>query len=211
VVVGGGVVGVEMATAWNALGSTVTLLVRGDGVLPRMEPFAGEFVVEALTATGVNVRTGVSVTELRRAGDGPVALRLNSGEWLDADEVLFATGRAPRTDELGLETVGLTPGAWLDVDDTCQVTDVSGGWLYAAGDVNHRALLTHQGKYQGRIAGAVIGARAAGHPVDTAPWGAHVATADAAAVPQVVFTEPEVAAVGLTADEAERTAVTSSG
>ncbi len=135
---------------------------------------------------------------------GPVALTLDDGGELVVDEVLFATGRAPRTEDLGLETVGLTPGDWLTVDDTCRVTEVADGWLYAAGDVNHRALLTHQGKYQARIAGAVIGARALDRPVDDAAWGAHVATADNAAVPQVVFTDPEVAAVGLTAEQARR-------
>jgi dihydrolipoamide dehydrogenase len=72
-------------------------------------------------------------------------------------------------------------------------------WLYAAGDVTHRALLTHQGKYQARAAGDVIAARAAGAPVSDGPWGAHVATADHRAVPQVTFTDPQVASVGLTA------------
>jgi dihydrolipoamide dehydrogenase len=204
-VVGGGVVGVEMATAWAALGSTVTLLVRGSGLLPRMEPFAGELVAEGLTAAGVSVRTGVSVTELRRAAESePVTAVLSDGGRLEADEILFATGRAPRTDDLGLDTVGLSPGGWLDVDDTLRVRGIDGEWLYAAGDVNHRALLTHQGKYQARIAGAAIGARAEGRALDTAPWGAHAATADTAAVPQVVFTDPEACAVGPTAQEAER-------
>ncbi|MFD4998544.1 dihydrolipoyl dehydrogenase family protein [Streptomyces buecherae] len=210
-VVGGGVVAVEMATAWRALGAEVTLLVRGQGLLPRMEPFAGELVAAALTEAGVDLRTGTSVTDVRRPDPtGPVTLTL-SGDGagadgtLEADEVLFATGRAPRTDDIGLETVGLTPGAWLDVDDTCQVRDVAGGWLYAVGDANHRALLTHQGKYQARVAGAVIAARAQGLPLlETDPWGAHAATADRAGAPQVVFTDPEVAAVGLTAAEAKR-------
>ncbi|WP_211265587.1 dihydrolipoyl dehydrogenase family protein [Actinacidiphila oryziradicis] len=204
-VVGGGVVGVEMATAWAALGSTVTLLVRGSGLLPRMEPFAGELVAEGLTAAGVSVRTGVSVTELRRAAESePVTAVLSDGGRLESDEILFATGRAPRTDDLGLDTVGLSPGGWLDVDDTLRVRGIDGEWLYAAGDVNHRSLLTHQGKYQARIAGAAIGARAEGRALDTAPWGAHAATADTAAVPQVVFTDPEACAVGPTAQEAER-------
>jgi dihydrolipoamide dehydrogenase len=91
------------------------------------------------------------------------------------------------------------------VDDTCRVTTVPDGWLYAVGDVNHRALMTHQGKYQARMAGAVIAARAHSEQVDDARWGAHVATADAEAAPQVVFTHPEVASVGLTTREAERT------
>ncbi|MFI0981066.1 dihydrolipoyl dehydrogenase family protein [Streptomyces sp. NPDC021093] len=202
VVVGGGVVGVEMATAWQAFGSQVTVLVRGDaGLLPRMEPFAGELVREALEEAGATVRTGVSVSAVERAG-ATVTVTLDGGERLEADEILFAVGRAPRTDDIGLDTVGLGPGSWLDVDDSCRVTDSD--WLYAVGDANHRALLTHQGKYQARVAGEAIAARAQGRSVDDAPWGAHSATADHAAVPQVVFTDPEAGSVGLTLAEAER-------
>lgn len=202
-VVGGGVVAVEMANAWQALGSRVTVLVRGRGLLPRMEPFAGELVADGLREAGADVRFGVSVTSVARRG-GEVRIGLDDGGELAADEILFATGRRPHTGDIGLDTVGLTPGDWLEADDTCRVTAVADGWLYAVGDVNHRALLTHQGKYQGRIAGAVIGARAKGEPVDDRPWGAHVTTADSAAVPQVVFTDPEVGSVGMTAEEAER-------
>ncbi|MFE5036932.1 dihydrolipoyl dehydrogenase family protein [Streptomyces sp. NPDC056683] len=202
--VGGGVVAVEMATAWQALGSRVTLLVREDGLLGCMEPFAGEMVAQSLREAGVDVRFETKVTSVARAG-GELRIELADGGKLTSDEILFAIGRAPRTSDVGLETVGLTPGDWLTVDDTCQVTAVDGGWLYAVGDVNHRALLTHQGKYQARIAGAVIGARAKGEPLDDSWWGAHVATADSVAVPQVVFTDPEVASVGLTTREAERT------
>ncbi|WP_405455482.1 NAD(P)/FAD-dependent oxidoreductase [Streptomyces sp. NBC_00101] len=203
VVVGGGVVGVEMATAWQGLGARVTLLVRGGGLLPKMEPFAGELVAEALTEAGADIRYGVSVTALNRsAPDGPVTVELDDGDPIEADEILFATGRAPRTDDLGLETVDREPGGWLSVDDSCRVDGST--WLYAVGDVNHRALLTHQGKYQARIAGAAIAARAHGEPsLETDPWGAHAATADHAAVPQVVFTDPEAASVGLTLAQAE--------
>ena len=205
-VVGAGGVGVELSTAWNGLGSSVTLLARGSGLLPRMEPFVGEFVERGLRESGVAVRVGVSVTTLHRpSAHGPVTLELSDGSKLEVDEVLFATGRAPLTDDIGLETVGLAPGSWLDVDDTCRVQAVGGDWLYAAGDANHRALLTHEGKYQARIAGAAIAARAAGQPLDAAPWGAHAATADHYAVPQVFFTEPEAAAVGLSAEQAEQT------
>lgn len=201
-VVGGGVVAVEMATAWRALGSEVTVLVRGKGLLPRMEPFAGELVAEALTEAGADIRTGTSVTAVTRENGTVVALT-DTGDRLEADEILFATGRAPRTDDLGLDTVGLESGSWLPVDDSLRVTGSS--WLYAVGDVNHRALLTHQGKYQARIAGAAIAARAAGVPLlESDPWGAHAATADHAAVPQVVFTDPEAAAVGLSLAEAEQ-------
>ena len=90
------------------------------------------------------------------------------------------------------------------MNDTCQVRGAEEGWLYAVGDVNQRALLAHQGKYQARIADAAISARAAGHPLDTDPWGAHATTADHHAVPQVVVTDPEVAGVGLTGDQAKR-------
>ncbi len=204
-VVGAGGVGVEMTTAWQGLGAAVTLLARGSGLLPRMEPFVGELVRRGLEESGVAVRVGVSVAKLRRPdADGPVTLELSDGAELEVDEVLFATGRAPLTDDIGLQTVGLTPGDWLDVDDTCRVRAVDDGWLYACGDANHRALLTHEGKYQARIAGAAIGARVAGRPLDTAPWGAHAATADHQAVPQVFFTDPEAAAVGLSVEQAEQ-------
>ena len=167
-----------------------------------MEPFAGELVAEALTEAGVDVRTGTSVESVRREGDTLVVVT-DTGDRLEADEILFATGRAPRTQDIGLDTIGLEPGSWLTVDDTLRVSGSE--WLYACGDVNHRALLTHQGKYQARIAGAVIAARAEGVPLlETDAWGTHSATADHAAVPQVVFTDPEAAAVGLSLAEAER-------
>ncbi|MFC5203099.1 dihydrolipoyl dehydrogenase family protein [Streptomyces kaempferi] len=201
IVVGGGVVAVEMATAWQALGSRVTVLVRGHALLPRMEPFAGELVADALKEAGADVRTGTAVTGVTREGSTVVALT-DTGDRIEADEILFATGRVPHTEDIGLDTVGLEPGSWLDVDDSLRVTGSE--WLYAVGDVNHRALLTHQGKYQARIAGAAIAARAAGVPLlETDLWGAHAATADHAAAPQVVFTDPEAAAVGLSLAEAE--------
>jgi pyruvate/2-oxoglutarate dehydrogenase complex dihydrolipoamide dehydrogenase (E3) component len=204
-IVGGGPVGVEMSTAWQGLGASVSLLVREARLLPRMEPIVGEVVARGLAEAGVDVRTGVSVTGLSRLGGaGPVTMLLDDGGKLEADEVLFATGRAPLTDDIGLETVGLTPGSWLEVDCTCQVRAINDGWLYAMGDVNHHALLTHQGKYQARIAGDAIAARAAGWPLDTTPWGAHATTADSHAVPQVIFCDPEATAVGLSAEQAEQ-------
>ncbi|WP_328500196.1 NAD(P)/FAD-dependent oxidoreductase [Streptomyces sp. NBC_00457] len=202
IVVGGGVVATEMAAAWQALGSQVTLLVRGKGLLNRMEPFAGELVGDGLTEAGVDVRTGTSLASVTRE-NGTVVAMTGAGDRIEGDEILFATGRAPRTDDIGLDTVGLEPGSWLPVDDSLRVT--GSDWLYAVGDVNHRALLTHQGKYQARIAGAAIAARASGVPLlESEPWGAHAATADHAAVPQVVFTDPEAAAVGLSLAEAEQ-------
>jgi pyruvate/2-oxoglutarate dehydrogenase complex dihydrolipoamide dehydrogenase (E3) component len=204
-VVGAGGVGVEMATAWQGLGSKVTLLSRGAGLLPRMEPFVGEYVSRGLTEAGVDVRVGVSVTELHRpGGSGSIGVILDDGDKIEVDEILFATGRTPNTADIGLDTVGLAPGAWIDVDDSCLARNVDGDWLYALGDANHRALLTHQGKYQARIAGAAIGARAQGRSLDTELWGAHVATADNLAVPQAFFTDPEAGSVGRTAAQAER-------
>jgi pyruvate/2-oxoglutarate dehydrogenase complex dihydrolipoamide dehydrogenase (E3) component len=206
VIVGGGGVGVEMATAWHGLGSSVSLLAQDDGLLPRMEPFVGEMITRAYTEAGIDVRIGATVTAIRRpGGSGPVTLTLEDGGEIDADEVLFATGRRPLTDDIGLDTIGLEPGSWLEVDATCAARATGEDkWLYALGDVNHHALLTHQGKYQARIAGAAIAARAAGQPVDPGPWGPHAVTADYHAVPQVFFSDPQAGAVGLTADQADR-------
>jgi dihydrolipoamide dehydrogenase len=201
-VVGGGVVGCEMAAAWSALGSRVTLLSRG-GLLDRVPAFAGDLVAAGLRDAGVDVRTGVNVTAASRAdgpgqaGDGPVTLTLDDGTTVEADEVLVAVGRTPKTADIGLETVGLKPGSWLAVDDTLRVTAVDDGWLYAAGDVNHLALLTHMGKYQARVCGDAIAARAAGREPSVRDL------ASRRWVPQVVFTLPEVAAVGLTAEQAQ--------
>jgi dihydrolipoamide dehydrogenase len=202
-IIGAGVVGSEMATAYRALGAEVTLIARGT-VLPTLEPFASEHVTTALKEAGVTVHLGTEPTAVRRDDTGAVQITLAEGTVVTADEFLLATGRAPNTGDIGLENVGLTPGDWLNVDEGLRVVDGAGeligdGWLYAAGDVNRRALLTHQGKYQARALGDAIAARAAGLPVDLAPWGRHAATADERAVPQVVFTDPEVAAVGLTA------------
>jgi dihydrolipoamide dehydrogenase len=196
-IIGGGVVGSEMAAAWSALGSRVTLISRG-GLLDRVPEFAGELVTAGLRDAGVDVRTGANVTAAARAGDdGPVTLTLDDGTTVEADEVLSAVGRYPKTGDIGLATVGLEDGSWLEVDDTMRVTAVPGGWLYAAGDVNRLALLTHMAKYQARICGDAIAERAAGR---------EPAVRDIASrtrVPQVVFTIPEVAAVGLTAAQAE--------
>ncbi|MFD1543144.1 dihydrolipoyl dehydrogenase family protein [Nonomuraea guangzhouensis] len=210
-VIGGGVVASEMATAFAALGSSVTMLAR-DGVLPRAEPFAGERVTESLREAGVSVRLGAEAASVHRDEAGTVHITMTDGEQVEADEILVAIGRAPNTQDIGLGAVGLMPGAWLTVDDTMRVVGADGapigdGWLYAAGDVNRRALLTHQGKYQARAVGDVIVARAKGEAVEDGRWGRHVATADERAVPQVVFTDPEIASVGLTAAAAEAAGV----
>lgn len=203
-IIGGGVVGAELATAYATFGTRVTLISRS-GLLDGQEPFAGELVADALRELGATVTTGVSPVSVRLSGDLTV-LTLDDGTEIESERVLVATGRTPGTEDLGLESVGLTPGAWIDTDDTLLVPGTD--WLYATGDVNHRALLTHQGKYQARAAGDVIVARAGGSAVADSAWGAHVATADHAAVPQVIFTDPEVASVGLTAKLAEKAGFT---
>jgi pyruvate/2-oxoglutarate dehydrogenase complex dihydrolipoamide dehydrogenase (E3) component len=197
VVIGGGVVGCEMTDAFSAFGSQVTMVVWSDRLLPGVEPFAGDLVAAGLRSRGVDVRLSASAERVERKPDGTVVVTTNTGAVIAADEVLVAAGRTPRTTDIGLESVGLTDGAWLDVDDTCLVQGVPGDWLYAAGDPNHRALLTHMGKYQGRACGAAIAARADGRHVGDRPWSRYVATAGHLAVTQVIFTRPEVAAVGL--------------
>jgi pyruvate/2-oxoglutarate dehydrogenase complex dihydrolipoamide dehydrogenase (E3) component len=203
IVIGGGPVGAEMATAWTALGSDVTILVREERMLPEMEPFAGQLVAAALADAGADVRTGTTVQSVSRAeGGGPVTVRTDAGDEITAAELLVATGRAAQTDDVGVDSVGLRPGEWLRADQTGLVEDVSGGWLYAAGDVIGRALLTHQGKYQARQTAAAIVARAHGEQASAAPWSRFAATADDRAVPQVVFTRPAVATVGATYERA---------
>ncbi|MBW4041586.1 MAG: NAD(P)/FAD-dependent oxidoreductase [Acidobacteria bacterium] len=208
IVLGGGVVGAEMATAYTSLGSHVTLVVRR-GLLGGMEPFAGELVAASMREAGTDLRLNASITKVVRE-HGVVTATLDDGSTIEADEILVATGRTPNTQGLGLASVRLEDGDWLPVDDTLLVdaaTNAEDPWLYAVGDVNHRALLTHQGKYQARAAGRVIAARFKDESPDTGPWTRFTATADHATVPQVTFTDPEVASVGLT-EAAARTAGT---
>lgn len=204
-VLGGGVVAAELATAWRDLGSEqVVVLEQGPRLLARMEPFASDAVADGLRGRGVDVRLGAVLRQVDRpVPNGPLTLVLVSGEQLVVDELLVAAGRRPRTEDLGLETVGLEPGSALTVDDTGVVTALAAGWLYAAGDVTGRAPLTHHGKYQARAVGDAIAARAAGRLGSSASaWGRFTATADHTAVTQVVFSDPEVAAVGLTEQQA---------
>lgn len=197
IVIGGGVAGTELATAFASLGSKVTLLSRSR-LLKNEEPFVSEILEESLSDLGIDVHIGATPTHVERAADGTVTVTLDDGTELIADELLIATGRRPNTDDLGLEDLGINPD--LEVDDTMLVASTD--WLYAVGDVNGRALLTHQGKYQARAAGEAIAARINSAPLDARPWGRHVATADHCAVPHVVFTDPEVASVGLTDERA---------
>lgn len=188
VVLGGGVVGVEMAQAWKRLGAIeVTVVEASEYLLSMLEPFVGQQLAEAFEEDGITVITNARAVGAARDGtDGPVWLTLEDGRVLEGDELLVAVGRRPATSDLGLESVGLEPGKYIDVDDTLRATGVAGGWLYAVGDVNGRALLTHQGKYQARICADVILGKT------LTAWADHVA------VPSVVFTDPQIGSVGLT-------------
>ncbi len=210
VVLGGGPVACELATAWRSLGSEqVTVVERGDRLLGRVEPFAADAVARGLRDQGITVLTGVSATAVDRPdAGGAVRVTLDDGNVLEGDELLVATGRRPNTDDIGLDAVGLEPGSWLDADDSGLVLGVDGAWLYAAGDVTHEVLLTHVGKYQGRACGDAVVARVRGELTgEPVPWGRWAATARHRAVPQVVYTRPEVAAVGLTEAQAREAGI----
>jgi dihydrolipoamide dehydrogenase len=187
VVLGGGPVGCELSQAWRSLGAEVALVEAAERLLPNEEPFASAEVTDALRDAGVDVHAGTKAAAVR-AKDGAVAVELEGGEIVRGAELLVAIGRKPRTEGIGLETVGVEPGGWLEVDELLRV----GGreWLYAVGDVNGRALLTHMGKYQGRIAADRIIGREVGPVEDGNP-------------PRVTFTDPNVAAVGLTLAKAK--------
>jgi len=181
-VLGGGVVGVEMAQAWSSLGSDVTLVHRGDRLIEREERFAGAQVEAGLRDAGVGVRLQTSVTAVAR--NRSLQIELDDGTTSEADEILVAIGRTPRTTDVGVETVGLEPGKHVLVDESLRVPGHD--WLYAVGDVNGRALLTHMGKYQARLAADAI----LGKTVRL--------RSDGGASPRVIFTDPQVGAVGLT-------------
>jgi pyruvate/2-oxoglutarate dehydrogenase complex dihydrolipoamide dehydrogenase (E3) component len=188
-VLGGGVIGVELAQAFRRLGSAeVTVVEAAPRLLAREEPFAGEQVAAAFEAEGITVLTGVALASARR--DGPVLATLADGRRIEADEILVAVGRKPATQDLGLDTVGLAPGRYVEVDDRLRAVGVPDGWLYAVGDCNGLALLTHMGKYQARIAGDVILGKDA------------VDRSSRDVVPRVTFTDPQVCGVGLTEAQA---------
>jgi len=188
-VLGGGVVGVELSQAWASLGASVTMVEAADRILALEEPFVSEQVTEGIERSGVKIRTGAKATAASRGDGGQVTLELSGGEQLRGDELLVAVGRRPRTEDIGLETAGVEPGGYIEVDDQLRVK--GSDWLYAIGDVNGRSLLTHMGKYQARIA------------VDTMLGKKAAATSEEAGSPRVIFTDPEVAAVGLTVAKAE--------
>jgi dihydrolipoamide dehydrogenase len=192
-VLGGGVVGVEMAQAWKRLGAReVTVVAGAERLVSDLEPFAGDELRAAFEAEGITVITETEAVRVERPrADAPVTLTLEDARTVTGDELLVACGRRPNTTDIGIDAVGLEPGEPVAVDGQLRATGVPGGWLYAVGDVNGRALLTHMGKYEARIAGDAI-----------LKDSTSTAWALDRAVPSVVFTDPQLASVGLTEREA---------
>jgi dihydrolipoamide dehydrogenase len=192
-VLGGGVVGVELAQAWASLGARVTLIEAADRLIAREEPFASMQVAEGLQRRGVELRIGASASGVARGDDGRMTVTLEDGEELSGDRLLVAIGRRVRTDDVGLETVGVEPGKPIEVDDALRAPGQS--WLYAIGDVNGRAQLTHMGKYQARVA------------VDAICGGSLRVRRDGLLSPRAIFTDPGVAAVGHTLASAQQAGI----
>jgi pyruvate/2-oxoglutarate dehydrogenase complex dihydrolipoamide dehydrogenase (E3) component len=193
VILGGGIIGVEMAQAWRALGASVVIVEAADRLIAREEEFASQHVLEAMHDHDIEVRLGVKAVKVSR-GEKRVRVELEDGTAAEGDELLAAIGRTPHTHELGLQSVGLESGKPIDVDDRMRVPGHQ-DWLYAVGDVNGRVPLTHQGKYQARVAADTI-------------MGATTACAqDGPLSPRVIFTDPSVAAVGHTLASAEEAGI----
>jgi pyruvate/2-oxoglutarate dehydrogenase complex dihydrolipoamide dehydrogenase (E3) component len=187
VLIGGSAVGIELGQFLARMGSRVTIVQRGERLLTREEPRLGHLVHDQLAADGIDVRLDVQARSARHMGADTV-LELDDGGEVRTDVVVLGAGRTPRTSGLDLDAIGVRPGerGELTVDRQCRL----GPGLWAVGDVTGVALFTHVAKYQGRVVADVI----LGRP----------RTADYTAVPRVVFAEPEIAAVGLPAEQARR-------
>lgn len=184
VMIGGSAVGVELGQFLRRFGAEVAIIQSADRLLNREDPRVGELVQGYFEAEGVDVRVGASVKRARKEG-GQTVLDLDDGTSLTTDVVVLATGRRPRLDDLGLETIGVEPGErGVRIDERCSVTD--GVW--AIGDVTGVMPFTHVATYQGRVV------------ADNICGGTR--TANYTGIPRVVFADPEVAAVGLHADQA---------
>ena len=181
VVIGGGPVGIELAQFLRRFGSAVTIVEGAARLAAREDEEVCRLLQEALTADGIDVRVGRQAARVRRDGDARV-VALDDGAEVRGEEVIVAVGRRPRARDIGLDTVGVGGDLRaVPVDERCRVAE--GVW--AAGDCTGVALFTHVAKYQARVAMADM----RGRPV----------SADYRAIPRVIFTDPEVAAVGLTA------------
>ncbi|KAL1595273.1 hypothetical protein SLS60_009963 [Paraconiothyrium brasiliense] len=216
-IIGGGVLSVEMATVYQSLGSKVILASRTPELLPSVDSQAGEIVRNKLESRGARILTSTEVTLVKRDhSSASVTITLSAdghSQNISTSEILVATGRRPVVHHLGLESIGYDPAlietkSPIMVDESLVVKSISSNsspWLYAAGDVNGRALLTHTAKYHGRIAANAIIARARNaFPSQSSAFDSFSASADRTAVPQVIFSDPVVASVGLTRKVAEQ-------
>lgn len=184
VVLGGGPVGIELGQFMRRFGARVSIVEMAERMLPREDPRVSELIADALAGEGIELHLGAEVAEVS-ARDGQRALRLGNGQEVSGEQLLVAIGRAPRVQEIGLENVGIEPRPQgIEIDERCRAAE----GIWAIGDVTGIMPFTHVGMYQGRIACADI----AGRP----------ARADYGAIPRVVFSDPEVAAVGLTVAQA---------
>ena len=184
VILGGGPVGVELGQFYARFGVSTILIQGAERLITREDPAVGELIVDVLRDEGVDVRLGVRAERVSRQNAHRV-VTLSDGQEVRGEELLVATGRTPRVSQLGLENVGIDATArGIKVDQRCRAAE--GVW--AIGDVTGILPFTHVGKYQARIVAADI----AGRDV----------TADYSAIPRVVFSDPEIAAVGLTEEQA---------
>lgn len=200
IIIGGGVVGCEMATAYARYGAKVDIINHGSEILPKVDDEAGKIARESMQAMGVVFHMEAEVVSVERSSQDNVTVKLKSGESVSGTEVLCTAGRSANLDKLGLDTVGVdAKGRFLDVDESLCVKTKSGRWLYAGGDINGRAPLTHSAKYHGAImANAIILESKGENKATAADWSNSTATADKECVPQVIFTDPVIASVGFT-------------
>lgn len=185
IVLGGGSVGVELAQVFARFGAEMTVVEMMDRLVPGEEPEAGRLLADVFEAEGVAVRTSARVTEVHRDG-ARLAVGLDDGTRLAAAQLLVATGRRADLAAVGLGAVGVDETRrWVPVDEHLRVTD--GVW--AVGDITGKGAFTHVAMYQSPIAVADI-------------LGQPHAPADYRALPRVIFTDPEIGAVGATEAQA---------
>ncbi|MDP8950871.1 MAG: NAD(P)/FAD-dependent oxidoreductase, partial [Actinomycetota bacterium] len=187
VVIGGGPNGIETSQWLSRLGSRVTLVEHSERLIDREDQQVGDLIQPILEEEGIDIRVGLKVEKARKENSNTV-VTLDNHDEIEADVLVMVAGRTPRVNGIGLESVGIEPDAGgLQVDDRCRVVGGPEG-LWAIGDVTGVMLFTHVAQYQGKIvADNILGGER---------------RADYRGVPRVVFSDPEIAATGLTEEEA---------